>query len=653
MEPAVKRRRFGVLWKSALTPIRNFVNWAKRSLWFAAIAFAILATIWLAGFLFLAMSGVAPAKSASLTSFASYAYWYSNNPKIEAWLYVSGFLSLLICGSPFALAFIPAKEKLHGAARWARTGEIRKAGLLGEQGIVVGALGSKLLRHGGAAMVSPHVYLAAPTGSGKTQAVVLPNVLSWQGSLLALDIKGELYSQSAGFRAGHGQKVFMLNFTPRDYKTHQYNPFAFISEDPNFLVADVQRITNYLIQLGKGDDFWPQEARRLFIAVALYLHGTGETPTLPRIRALALVGADGKGFQNWCKSVSNDTALKARLHPEAVMSLGNFATSAENTVAGVVQTVTSGLMPFINELTAKVVSGNSFDLRKLRDEAMSIYLVIQPADFEQLAPVVRLFFQQAVDLQTNVEYGKSTTHKHLVLLAMDEFATIGKVPAIQQSIAFMRSYGLRLLAIVQSDAQVEGVYERSGAKSFMDNFGCAVFFTPAAKDLQSAETISKILGNKTVDGRSKTRRGFWTSDDKSKSETTSDQKRPLMLPQDVLRMPSDKGLLIMSGVYPMKVNKLFAARDIRFRSRIIPAPEVPLITMAAPVSVVTVSEPTETEFLVDDLEVMRSLDLSDLSLDFSEIEIPKEPASAEEVESLCHLILDRIMLKDELVIESR
>ena len=94
-------------------------------------------------------------------------------------------------GAPIFAWFRPPPETLHGDARWARRVETRKAGLFGDQGIVIGEWGGRLLRHGGTPMVSPHVFLAAPTGSGKTQGVMLPNASTWTGSLVALDLKGD------------------------------------------------------------------------------------------------------------------------------------------------------------------------------------------------------------------------------------------------------------------------------------------------------------------------------------------------------------------------------------------------------------------------------------------------------------------------------
>lgn len=616
--------------------------WLKPTLLACLGAIGVVLGAWLAGALFLALSVLAPFKTATPLTLYSYAYWYGDHQKIDAWLWISGFGAALTVLLPIVWLALPnTKRSLHGDARWARPSELRKAKLYGEEGIIVGVKGSRLLRHGGTPMISPHVFLAAPTGGGKTQGLMLPNALTWPGSLVALDVKGELYQSSAGFRARYGQKIYRLNFTARDYTTHQYNPFALVSADPNFLVADVQRIVGYLVQLGKGEDFWPLQARQLFIGIVLYFFAVGKVPTLPEIRAIALNGS-GEGLQKWCKAILDDPLLTDRLHPEARLSLGSFANAAENTASGIALTLTTGLTPFLNELTAAVVRGNSCDLRRLRLEPLSIYVVVQVSDRETLAPILRLFFQQLVDLNLDIEFGKHSAHKHKVLLGMDEFATIGKVPAIQESIAYIRSFGMYLLAIVQTPAQLQAVYQNDAAKAFLDNFGCAVFFTPAAQDLAGAEHISKLLGYETVKGVSKSQRGTWGFDDNNRSKTESDQRRALLLPQEVLRLSPKEEIILISGLHPIRATKVFAAKDRTFASRFAAAPAAPRISIEA-ITTHAAKGPTMQSVHEDDVKASETLDLRDFSLDFSDIELPKHPASEEEIQAICAKLYDKVM----------
>ena len=105
----------------------------------------------------------------------------------------------------------------YGSARWARTEEVKAAGLLGPDGVVLGKLGRDYLRHDG----PEHVLCFAPTRSGKGVGLVIPSLLTWPGSAIVHDIKGENWQLTSGFRARHGR---VLLFDPTNAKSSAYNP---------------------------------------------------------------------------------------------------------------------------------------------------------------------------------------------------------------------------------------------------------------------------------------------------------------------------------------------------------------------------------------------------------------------------------------------
>lgn len=593
---------------------------------------AVVAYAQLASMIFFAVSKVGDPATARPLTIYSYWYWYGEDARFAKYLWIALGGALVGFIIPALFLFTPKKRSLHGDAKWAGRPEIKRIGLFNNHGVIVGQYGNRMLMHAGTGGVSPHVYLAAPTGSGKTQGVMLPNLLNWPGSVVALDIKGELYARTAGYRAAHGQAVHYLNFSPRDGKGDQYNPFEYVSDDPDFRVGDIAKITAYLIPLPEGDPFWVNQGRQLFLGLALYFYGVNEVPTLPKIRNLLLTP---EGIQAWCRNLIGSEGRRVH-HPECLRTLGAFAASAENTATGIRDTVASALLPVVNEVTAAILSGNSFDLRTLRSRATSIYLVVMPPDREQVAPLVRLFFQQLVDLNSDIEFGRDPSHKHRILLAMDEFATIGRVPAIAEGIAYIRSYGFTLLSVVQSPSQLNGLYRQDAAKAFTDNFGCTVFYTPGPRDLVTAEEISKILGFQTVAGISQSKRTAWTLDHDHKSQTTSDQRRALMLPQEVLRLPQKREIVIVAGANPILGKKLWTEKHrglaARFAQPPVPAP-LPALTPAPSRELTPTREPAPA-----DMANLNEMTLDDFSLDFSDIEIPGDPMTPAEIEKLCSQI---------------
>ncbi|EPY00230.1 type IV secretory system conjugative DNA transfer family protein [Magnetospirillum fulvum] len=115
---------------------------------------------------------------------------------------------------------------LHGSARWATQADVKQSGLMGKTGVVVGGwpgLTGKVrtLRHDG----PEHVLAFAPTRSGKGVGLVLPTLLSWPGSVLVLDIKGENWRMTSGWRAAQGQRI--LKFDPTaESGGLRFNPLA-------------------------------------------------------------------------------------------------------------------------------------------------------------------------------------------------------------------------------------------------------------------------------------------------------------------------------------------------------------------------------------------------------------------------------------------
>jgi len=127
-----------------------------------------------------------------------------------------GFLSIMVA---IAMSVWRARERrraeTYGSARWANEREIRNAGMLGPDGVILGRFARQYLRHDGA----EHILCFAPTRSGKGVGLVVPTLLSWPGSCIVHDIKGENWQLTAGFRSRHGR---VLMFDPTNAKSAAY-----------------------------------------------------------------------------------------------------------------------------------------------------------------------------------------------------------------------------------------------------------------------------------------------------------------------------------------------------------------------------------------------------------------------------------------------
>lgn len=620
----------------------NENSWVKVGLITALIVLAISAWSYLAGGIFLTVFNI---KFEEATPLTLYQYWYhyGAEKQVQKWLSISSFLSFALLLAPTAFFFAPAKKSLFGNARFATKKEIRKTGLLGTKGIILGLYMRTYLVFGG----SQHVLMSAPTRSGKGVGVVIPNLLTWSDSVVVLDIKQENHAITSGFRHKHGQPCYLFNPAATDYRTHRYNPLSYISEDKNFRINDIQKIGNMLFPDVPGTDvIWTATPRSLFLGIVLYLLETpNKLVTFGQVLRETLKDGDGSGYfakiinvrilGERIKHATNEEAKKQAIsdleivlsdkgkaqehHPRlaemsiwyhlsnsyrntlkekcpktpnlpaildstdfdrdsakigkalsssCVLALNTYISIAsENTRSGIITSFRSRLELWMNPLVDAATSENDFDLRDVRKRRMSIYLGVTPDDLERMAPILNLFFQQLIDLNTRELPERNPELKYQCLLLADEFTAMGKVNVLSKGIGYIAGYGLRMLPIVQSPAQVVDVYGEKAAETFTTNHAAQIVFPPKASELKTAKDISEWLGYQTVIGKSESRgKGFFSK--KSVSENSSDQRRALLLPQEITGLGKKKQLVVVEDCPPILAKKIRYYKDPVFMDRL-------------------------------------------------------------------------------------
>lgn len=539
-----------------------------------AAAAALLLILWAALTIVGTLAGVG--RLGSNVDFVAVPGWLWANrahPQIQLWFKVAGLASGLFILAIAVLAALRVRRPLHGAARWATEGEIARENLRAKKGIILGRKGSSYLVFGGA----EHVMLYAPTRTGKGVGVVIPNLLNWPDSVVVLDIKKENWEASAGFRAAHGQHVVMFDPLDPEGRTARYNPLGCIDRRNSVEVLDeLQKLATMLFPApDKTDPFWAEAARTGFLGVGAYVAETPDLPFTigeiyrqlttgnPKARLPALIEARAKGA--------------APLSKGCVNAIGDFCASSDNTFAGVRQTITSRMNLWLNPRVDAATSASDFDLRDLRSRRISIYLGVTPDNMARVAPLYNLFFQQLVDLNTR-DLPSGGRHPLQLLVLLDEFARLGHAAVIAKGFSYVAGYGLRLLPVIQSPSQLRAEYGPDVAEEIMTNCGVEVVFTP--KELKVAQDLSERLGYYTYEGRSKSRPTFvgsgkWTT-------TASEQRRALMLPQELLQMSRDALIVLRGGIPPVKARKIFYFDNTDFTKRVQPAPTVPPLAADAP-----------------------------------------------------------------------
>jgi type IV secretion system protein VirD4 len=577
------------------------------------------AAIYLAGVLFLVLNKANP-KQAQFASIVHYWDLYADDAQLRKRLQlaigVSGIGLLILLPAGLVAAARP-RRALHGDARFASPAEVDRAGLTGgdgQPGILIG-------RHRGQFLSLPgqlSVMLSAPTRSGKGVGVVIPNLLNWPDSVVVLDIKGENYDITAGYRAAHGQAVYAFSPFDEDARSHRWNPLTAVRSSPLHRVGDLLTIGQVFFPNDGGgtssEAFFNDQARNLFLGLGLVLL---ESPALPRTIGEMLRQSSGKGRS--LKDHLSGLITRRRedgnpLSDECTDALQRLLSNSENTLSSVVATFNAPLTIFADAVVDAATSADDFRLEDVRRRRMSIYVRIPPNRLANARPLLNLFFSQLVSLNTQALPEQDPTLKVQCLLVNDEFTAMGRVGVITTAAAFLAGYNLRLLTVVQAMSQLDAVYGDKEARTFATNHGLQILYAP--REQRDADEYSAMLGHFTERATSRGRsRSFSGHGHSTVSRNESEQRRALLLPQEFKELGSERLVVIFENCKPILGEKIRYYRDKAFTSRLLPAPAVPRMNMD--LHLARVQE--RWRYANDELGLGDSLDYEQLAYDMSRL----------------------------------
>ena len=508
------------------------------------------------------------------------AYWkfyFNNSSKITATSYngfvwklwvttILPYLILLGLGWTFRAPIIDwrpfkAVESIHGNAHWATKNEIKKMGMRAKHGVLMGKISGKFLIADG----FQHILLFAPTGSGKGVGFVIPNLLFWEQSVIVHDIKLENYELTSGWRRKHlKQKVVLWNPADPDGISHCYNPMDWISNKPGQMVDDVQKICNFLLP---EQEFWQNEARALLTGIMLYLVAAEDKP--------ASLGEVVRTLRNddvvYNLAVILDTMGK-KIHPVSYMNIASYLQKPDKERGSVTSTANSSLELWSNPLIDTTTATSDFNLHEFKLSPHTCYVGLTPDNITRLKPLVSMFYQQCAAFFT--AHTPRPNEKFGVLMLMDEFPTLGKLEQFQAGIAYFRGYRVRLFLIIQDTEQLKGIYEESGMNSFLSNSTYRITF--AANNMETANLISQLLGNKTATQVSYNKPKYLDLNPGARSLNVSDVQRALLLPQEVIQMPREDQIILIESQPPIRAKKILYFKERIFNKRLLKKTKIPV-----------------------------------------------------------------------------
>ena len=452
-----------------------------------------------------------------------------------------------------ALSWRPPLDS-HGSARWAEPGELRREKLLARRvEKVSGPIWAKLGRPWSfrpylSSGEIVHSLVAAPTGAGKGVGIVIPTLLTYPGSLVVLDVKGENYCETARRRHLMGNRVFKFAPYARDRRGHRYNPLDQVAATPERRrYGAALKVANALLVPIHGNESWIGGGREIVAAAIVTAVESGQA-TMAAVYDLLTSPA------------GTDNELLATL---AAMTKSGEARGVFHKYAAKDQKVVSGYMSILNEGGLRIflepdvrdaTAASDFDIRSFRADPASLYLCVTQTDIGQIGPLLRVMIgQMCAAIQENK---RGPEDRFDVLFVLDEFASLGRSDELSTAITTLRSEGGHLMLIVQGLSNLFGPYGNVGANNFLTNCDLQLFMAP--QDLETPRYLAEMIGDTTRQRRGKT----WSP---GKFDPASITEKPegtrLIRPEQIRLIGKEKVIALIKGQHPVLTHRVTWFKD--------------------------------------------------------------------------------------------
>lgn len=391
-----------------------------------------------------------------------------------------------------------------------------------------------------------HTLVCAPTRAGKTAGILIPTLLQYNHSVLAIDPKGELAAVTAEPRRKLGQNVIVLNpwgLEPAalsGFSRHSFNPLDLIKMNDLNAVSNATLLSSLLVMPGaQQDDFWNQSAMTLITGLILHVAATQPPATRTLVHLRFLLTQSEADLNILFAAMAASTAFRG-----GIAETGNtFLDMNEKTRSGVLSTARAQTDFLRDTVIKSALETSTFSLSDLKTGLATLYLVIPPDQLIVNGRWLRLMVGSAIKV-----FQSEPRSRHRCLFMLEEFPALGPMSAIETGVAMLAGFGVDFLFAIQNLSQLQRHY-REGSSTFLAN--CAYKFFTAINDKDTADYVSAILGNETVTVHSSS-----TSTGSGGSSTsTSSQKtgQPLASPDTLMRQGPELGYLFRPGVKPVLI----------------------------------------------------------------------------------------------------
>lgn len=442
-----------------------------------------------------------------------------------------------------------------GSAQWADNAHLINNNIVGTDGLRLGHRyedGGKLpLRYKG----DRHILTCAPNRSGKGTTAIIPNLLTYPGSAIVIDPKGENAMMTAARRKEMGQEVHIVDpwgiTVSAAFPISRFNPLDLLVPGDIDLAENAMLLADAIIvPSGNGNSFWDEEAKGkiqgIIGHVATHEDEAGNRH-LGRVRDLLLL--DGDDMQ-----ALHEMMLQSPYH--FIKSAGARALQQDDKLmANITATVQSQTHFLDSPRIRESLSVSDFRFEDLKTKSMTVYLVLPSDRLNSFGRWLRLLIQQAITVNArNIE----AQPKHPVLFILDELPALGRLAMIEQAFGLMAGYGIQLWGVVQDLSQLKRIYG-DGWETFISNAGVIQYF--GSRDRMTAEYFSALCGQTTIWNLSSavsraigstSGKNASQSETTTTSDTTAAAMRKLAYPDELMRLPRGKQLVLIDNLNPIQ-----------------------------------------------------------------------------------------------------
>jgi type IV secretion system protein VirD4 len=533
-------------------------------------------------------------------------YWRRTDihPSLFSALKLTGWFSAAAIVFYFFMEFILVlnkKQNIFGTARWATVKDMGAAGLLGTNGgMVIGQTADAqvgaaydvkknsvvlhLKKNGRYYLGQAGIYnmlLAAPTRAGKGVSNVVPTLLSYKGSMIVLDFKGENFNLTSGFRRKFG-KVYRWNPTGgRDDAGHHFNPLMEVRggddafSDAN-LIADILT-TPASGQSNSSSEHFTNAAKDFLTSVILHvLCSDFPNKSLPGCREF-LAQIDGENPENTkyiYDQMLNYPHESEQIHQIIKEGAGAQRKRPDDEGGSVLSTVNVALQVFADSKIKRNTADSEFYINEFEETnvPITLYITIQYSDVQRISPLIRMFIILFSRRFTSGET-QATNRKFKIplLFILDEFDKLGRMDELEMNMGIHNGFGIHYFLIFQSINQLNKIYGKE--HSFLAHCRNSIFFAPGAGEYDNAELISKICGKESI---SKTNisysGGRGAGGYTNASISSQDQERNLINADEIMKLPLDRFILLVQGQPPYIGKKNVFYEDPVFTAKITKTP---------------------------------------------------------------------------------